>query len=50
MAKVSALWNQEKALGKTANSYLLGATVPVGAGEIKGSHTWGLDFGVKHSF
>ncbi len=45
LAKVSALWNQEKALGKTANSYLLGATVPIGAGEIKGSYTWGSSTG-----
>ena len=41
VAKVAGLWNQEKALGKSANSYMLGASVPMGAGEIKGSYTWG---------
>ena len=41
VAKVAGLWNQEKALGKSANSYMLGATMPIGAGELKGSYTWG---------
>jgi predicted porin len=41
VAKLMGLWNQEKALGRTANSYMLGATMPIGAGEIKGSYTWG---------
>jgi predicted porin len=41
VAKLMGLWNQEKALGKTASSYMLGATMPLGAGEIKGSYTWG---------
>ena len=27
------LWNQEKALNKTANSYMIGATAPIGAGK-----------------
>ena len=41
VAKLMGLWNQEKALGRTANSYMMGATMPIGAGEIKGSYTWG---------
>ena len=35
------LWNQEKALNKTANSYMIGATAPIGAGEVKAAYTWG---------
>lgn len=35
------LWNQEKALNKTANSYMIGVTAPIGAGEIKAAYTWG---------
>ena len=41
MVKPRFLWNQEKAVGRTANSYMLGATAPIGAGEIRGSYTWG---------
>ena len=41
VAKLMGLWNQEKALSKTANSYMLGATMPIGAGELKASYTWG---------
>ena len=41
VAKLMGLWNQEKALSKTANSYMLGATMPIGAGELKASNTWG---------
>jgi len=54
VAKASFLWNQEAAdtgsLGLAgvganqtlrSNTYMLGAIVPLGAGEIKGSYTWG---------
>jgi predicted porin len=41
MIKPRFLWNQEKAVSRTANSYMLGATAPIGAGEIRGSYTWG---------
>ena len=41
VAKVLGLWNQEKAISRTANSYMIGATAPIGAGLIRGSYTWG---------
>lgn len=41
VAKLMGLWNQEKALSKTANSYTLGATMPIGVAELKAAYTWG---------
>ena len=46
VAKALFLWNQESADTLTntklrSNTYMLGATMPMGAGELKGSYTWG---------
>ena len=46
MVKIMGLWNQEAADTSTnttlrSNTYMLGATMPMGAGELKGSYTWG---------
>ena len=46
VAKAMFLWNQEAADTVTnttlrSNVYMLGATMPLGAGELKGSYTWG---------
>ena len=41
VAKLMGLWNQEKAISRTSDSYMLGVTAPIGAGVIKGSYTWG---------
>ncbi len=41
VAKIMGLWNQESALARKANSYMLGATMPIGVGELKASYTWG---------
>ena len=46
MAKALFLWNQEAADSVTnttlrSNTYMLGATMPLGAGELKGSYSWG---------
>jgi predicted porin len=47
VAKAMFLWNQEAAdtlstnTTVRSNTYMLGATMPLGAGELKGSYTWG---------
>ena len=46
VAKALFLWNQEAsdtpASGTVrSNTYMIGATMPLGAGELKGSYTWG---------
>jgi predicted porin len=46
VAKAMFLWNQEAADTITnttlrSNTYLIGATMPLGAGELKGSYMWG---------
>jgi predicted porin len=46
VAKALFLWNQEAADSTTnttlrSNTYMLGATMPLGAGELKGSYSWG---------
>ena len=46
VAKAMFLWNQEAADTVTnttlrSNVYMLGVSVPLGAGEVKGSYTWG---------
>ena len=46
MVKIMGLWNQEAADTITnttlrSNTYMLGATMPMGAGELKCSYTWG---------
>jgi predicted porin len=41
VAKLTGLWSQDKAVGKSSGVYLVGATVPLGAGEIRGSYSWG---------
>jgi predicted porin len=46
VAKAMFLWNQEAADSTTnttlrSNTYMLGATMPLGAGELKGSYSWG---------
>jgi len=46
VAKAMFLWNQEASDTVSSgtvrsNTYMLGATMPLGAGELKGSYTWG---------